>query len=205
MRNVRSLLFAVAVAVPLLAQKPPAAAPAPAPARETWVADKAHSQTEFRIRHMMSNVTGRFRDFNAAVSIDRADPARSTVEFTIQSASIDTAEPSRDEHLRSPDFFEAAKYPTISFKSQSVTPKSKDTFDVAGDLTMHGVTKHVTLPVQFNGFGKDARGNERAGFAVEYTLDRKDYGITWNRVLDEGGVLLGDDVKVTIDLEMVKK
>jgi polyisoprenoid-binding protein YceI len=204
MRNVRSLLFAVAVAVPLLAQKPPAAAPA-APARETWVADKAHSQTEFRIRHMMSNVTGRFRDFNAAVSIDRADPARSTVEFTIQSASIDTAEPNRDEHLRSPDFFEAAKYPTIAFKSQTVTPKSKDTFDVTGDLTMHGVTKHVTLPVQFNGFGKDARGNERAGFAVEYTLDRKDYGITWNRVLDEGGVLLGDDVKVTIDLEMVKK
>jgi polyisoprenoid-binding protein YceI len=199
MRLARTLLFAALVAVPMLAQKPPAAAP------ETWVVDKAHSMTQFKIRHLMSNVTGRFRDFNAAVSIDRADPARSSVEFTIQAASIDTGENTRDEHLRSPDFFEATKYPTLAFKSSVVTPKSATRFDVTGDLTMHGVTRRITLPVEFLGFGKDARGNERAGFSIETTLDRKDYNITWNRILDEGGVLLGDEVKVMIDLELVKK
>ena len=201
MRTIRNLLLAVAVAVPLLAQTPPVAAPA----RETWVSDKAHSSTEFRIRHLMSNVKGSFSDFDAVVGIVRADPARSTVEFTIRTASINTGDASRDEHLRSPDFFEAAKYPTISFKSQMITPKSATRFDVTGDLTMHGVTRKVTLPVEFNGFGKDARGNERAGFTIETVVDRKDYGITWNRLLDEGGVLLGDDVKVTIELQMVKK
>ena len=201
MRIIRNLLLAVAVAAPLLAQTPPAAAPA----RETWVSDKAHSSTEFRIRHLMSNVKGSFTDFDAVVGIDRADPSRSTVEFTIRAASINTGEASRDEHLRSPDFFESAKYPTISFKSQTVTPKSATRFDVTGDLTMHGVTKKVTLPVEFNGFGKDARGNERAGFTIETVVDRKDYGITWNRILDEGGVLLGDEVKVSVELQMVKK
>ncbi len=204
MRHVRNLLFALIAAAPLLAQTPPAAAPAPA-ARESWVVDKVHSMVQFRIRHLMSNVTGRFKDFDIAATLDRADPARSSVEFSIQAASIDTGEPPRDEHLRSPDFFEAAKYPTISFKSSVVTPKGPNQFDVTGDLIMHGVTKRVTLPVEFNGFGKDARGAERAGFAVTATLDRKDFGITWNRVLDEGGVLLGDEVKVTIDLELVKK
>ncbi|HUR81385.1 MAG TPA: YceI family protein [Thermoanaerobaculia bacterium] len=202
MKPIRSMLFALIAAAPLLAQTPPAAAPA---VRENWVVDKPHSNVEFRIRHLMSNVTGRFKDFNLAATLDRADPARSSVEFNIQAASIDTGEPPRDEHLRSPDFFEAAKYPTISFKSSVVTPKGPTQFDVTGDLTMHGVTKRVTLPIEFNGFGKDARGAERAGFAVTATLDRKDYGITWNRVLDEGGVLLGDEVKVTIDLELVRK
>lgn len=201
MRHVRTLLFAVAVAAPLLAQTPPPAAPA----RETWVVDKTHSSAEFKIRHLMSNVPGSFRDFDGVVAIDRADPARSSVEFTIQAASIDTRDAARDEHLRSPDFFEAAKYPTISFKSQKVTPKSATSFDVTGDLTMHGVTKRVTLPVTFLGFGKDARGADRAGFNIETVLDRKEYGISWNRVLDEGGVLLGDEVKVSIELEMVKK
>ena len=201
MRTVRHLLFAVAVAAPLLAQTPP---PAAAPARETWVVDKTHSSVQFRIRHIMSNVTGSFRDYDATVAIDRAQPTRSSVEFNIQAASIDTRDAGRDEHLRSPDFFEAAKYPAISFKSQTVTAKSPTSFDVTGDLTMHGVTKKVTLPVQFLGFMNDGR-NDRAGFAIETTLDRKDYGITWNRVLDEGGVLLGDEVKVIIDLEMVKK
>ena len=201
MRHVRNVLFAAALAAPLLAQTAPAAAPA----RERWVADKAHSSTQFRIRHLMSNVTGRFRDFDAVMLIDRAEPARSSVEFTIQAASIDTGDAGRDEHLRSPDFFEAAKYPSISFKSQTVVAKSPTRFDVTGELTMHGVTRPVTLPVEFLGFGKDARGNERAGFAIETTLDRKDYNITWNRLLDEGGVLLGDEVKVMIDLQMVKK
>jgi len=202
MSHVRNLLFAVAVAAPLLAQTTP---PAAAPARERWVSDKAHSRTEFKIRHLMTNVRGSFKDFDAVMFIDRAEPARSSVEFTIQAASIDTRDASRDEHLRSPDFFEAAKYPTITFRSQTVTPKSPTHFDVTGELTMHGVTRRVTLPVEFNGFARDARGVERAGFTIETALDRKDYNITWNRVLDEGGVLLGDEVKVEIELQMVKK
>jgi polyisoprenoid-binding protein YceI len=206
MRLIRSILVAAFIAVPLFAQTAAPAAAAPAPsAPEVWVADKQHSSASFKIRHLMSSVTGYFRDLDATILMDRADPAKSTVEFTIKSASIDTREPDRDEHLRSPDFFEVDKYPTITFKSTSVAAKSKTQFDVTGDLTMHGVTKRLTLPVTFLGFGPDPRGNLKAGFEIETTLDRKEYNISWNRVLDEGGVLLGDDVKVEIDLEMGKK
>jgi polyisoprenoid-binding protein YceI len=197
MNVIRRLAVLALVALPLYAQTP--AAP------EVWVIDKPHSSASFKIRHLMSNVTGYFRDFDAAIAIDRAEPARSSVEFTIKSASIDTRDADRDEHLRSPDFFEVTKYPLISFKSASVAKKSESLFDVTGDLTMHGVTKRVTLPVTFLGFGRDPRGNEKAGFEIETTLDRKDYNITWNRLLDEGGVLLGDEVKVTIELEVGKK
>lgn len=195
-----SSLFAMS-----LAAQNAAPAPVPAPATETWSVDKAHSTATFKIRHLMANVTGNFRDFDANINIDRANPAASSVEFTIQAASIDTGNTNRDEHLRSPDFFEVTKYPAITFKSTSIKAKSKTDFDVTGDLTMRGVTKRVTLPVSFLGFGKDGRGNEKAGFEIETTLNRKDYGIVWNRDLDEGGVLLGDDVKVTIDLEVGKK
>jgi len=197
MNVIRRLAVLALVAVPLFAQTP--AAP------EAWVIDKAHSLASFTLRHLMSNFTGYFRDFDAAISIDRAEPARSSVEFTIKSASIDTHDADRDEHLRSPDFFEVTKYPVISFKSTSVARKSENAFDVTGDLTMHGVTRRVTLPVNFLGFGRDPRGNEKAGFEIETTLDRKDYNITWNRLLDEGGVLLGDEVKVKIELQVGKK
>lgn len=199
MNVIRRLVVAVFLAVPLFAQTP-AAAPV-----EVWVVDKPHSSASFKIRHLMSNVTGYFRDFDAVVQINRAEPARSSVEFTIKPASIDTRDPDRDEHLRSPDFFEATKYPAITFKSTAVAKKSETLFEVTGDLTMHGVTKRLTLPVTFLGFQRDPRGNEKAGFEIATTLDRKDYNITWNRVLDEGGVLLGDEVKVTIELEMGKK
>lgn len=172
---------------------------------EVWVIDKPHSSASFRIRHLMSNVTGYFRDFDAVLQIDRAQPARSSVEFTIQSASIDTRDADRDEHLRSPDFFEVTKYPTITFKSTSVVPKSQTLFDVTGDLTMHGVTRRITLPVTFLDFQRDPRGNEKAGFEIATTLDRKDYNIKWNRLLDEGGLLLGDEVKIAIDLQVGKK
>lgn len=198
MKLIRAFLVLAVVAVPLFAQTPVAAP-------EVWVIDKPHSSASFKIRHLMSNVTGYFNDFDAVVNIDRANPAKSSVEFTIQTQSIDTRAADRDEHLRSPDFFEVAKYPTILFKSTSVAPKSATQFDVTGDLTMHGVTKRVTLPVTFHGFLRDPRGNEKAGFEITHTLDRKDYNITWNRVLDEGGLLLGDEVKVTIELELGRK
>lgn len=198
MKIIRSLLITALFATPLLAQ-------APAATTEAWGIDKAHSMVQFKIRHLMANVTAGFNDFDAAINIDRANPANSSVEFTIQATSVDTGNENRDNHLRSPDFFDVAKYPTISFKSTSVKPKSKNEFDVTGDLTIHGVTKRVTLPVTFLGFGRDPRGNEKGGFEIETTLNRKDYNIVWNRSIDEGGVLLGDDVKVTIDLEVGKK
>lgn len=193
MKVMRTLLVLAAfAALPLFAET------------ETFVVDKNHSTATFKIRHMMANVVGQFRDFSADVNIDRANPEKSAVEFTIQTTSVDTGSTNRDNHLRSADFFEVEKFPTITFKSTEVVAKSKNDFSVTGDLTMHGVTKRVTLPVTFLGFGKTARG-EKAGFEIETTLNRKDYGVIWNRNLDEGGVLLGDDVKVSINLEMDKK
>jgi polyisoprenoid-binding protein YceI len=198
MKAIRHLLaLTLLAALPVIAQLP-------APNRDTFVVDKNHSMATFKVRHMVSNVVGQFRDFNADVAIDRENPAKSSVEFTINAASIDTGNTNRDTHLKSPDFFDVEKFPTITFKSTAIAAKSKTEFDVTGDLTMHGVTKRVTLPVTFGGFGKTARG-EKAGFEVETTLNRKDYGVLWNKNLDEGGLLLGDDVKVTINLEMDKK
>ena len=203
MKLIRTLLLVLA-ALPLVAQQAPAAAAPAAAATETWTVDKAHSSAEFKVRHLMANVTGRFRTFDATVNLDRAKPANSSVEFTIDAASIDTNNTNRDEHLRSPDFFDAAKYPSITFKSVSIKERSKDQYDVTGDLTMHGVTRRITIPVSFLGFAKTQRG-EKAGFEIETKIDRKDYGIVWNRALDEGGVMLGDDVKVSINLEMNRK
>jgi polyisoprenoid-binding protein YceI len=191
---IRILLITALAATPLFAQDAP----------EAWTVDKGHSSATFKVRHMMANVVGQFRDFTGNINLDRANPAGSSVEFTIQSASIDTGNSNRDEHLRSADFFDAAKFPAITFKSTAVAAKSANEFAVTGDLTMHGVTKRVTLPVSFLGFGKTARG-EKAGFEIETTVNRKDYGIVWNKTLDEGGLLLGEDVKVTINLEVDRK
>jgi polyisoprenoid-binding protein YceI len=196
MKIVRNILFLALAAMPLVAQTPAVA--------EQWGVDKNHSTATFKVRHMMANVVGQFRDFTGDIHIDRANPEKSKVEFTIETTSIDTGNANRDEHLRSPDFFDVAKFPTITFKSTAVKAKSKNDFDVTGDLTMHGVTKSVTLPVTFLGFGKTARG-EKAGFEIETTLNRKDYGVVWNRTLDEGGFLLGDDVKISINLEVDRK
>ena len=194
MKLIRNLVLVTLIATPLLAQD----------AAEAWGIDKNHSMATFKVRHFTANVIGQFRDFDGSVAIDRANPGKSSVEFTIQATSIDTGNAKRDEHLRSADFFDVANHPTLAFKSTAVTAKSKTEFDVTGDLTIHGVTKRVTLPVTFGGFLKHPRG-EKAGFEVEATLNRKDYGIVWNQVLDAGGVMLGEDVKVTVNLELNKK
>jgi polyisoprenoid-binding protein YceI len=161
--------------------------------------DADHSGVSFSIRHFVSNVSGRFRDFDGVIKYDKANPAASSVEFTVKAASIDTANNDRDEHLRSKDFFDVQKFPTLTFTSTKVVPKDANTLDVTGNLTLHGVTKLVTFPVSLLGTVKTPKG-EKAGFETNFKLDRKEYGITWNNVLDSGPVL-GDDVKVTIEVE----
>ena len=174
-------------------------------AADTFVIDKNHSEAIFQVRHMVSRVSGRFDDFAGTITVDRANPSVSSVEFTIKAPSIDTGVADRDKHLRSADFFDAEKYPEITFKSTAIKPSGrKDVYDVTGTFTMRGVTKTLTLPVEFLGFIKDPRGNERAGFSTHTTLNRKDYGINWNRALDNGGALLSDDVDVTVNIEAAK-
>jgi polyisoprenoid-binding protein YceI len=180
------------------------AAASPALAADTYTFDKAHTTVLFQVRHIFTNVTGKFREFEGTIQVDRANPAASSVDFTIQAASIDTNEPKRDEHLRSADFFDVAKNPKITFKSTAVKATGKDAYQVTGDLTMHGVTKPVTLAVAFLGEGKDPWGNEKLGFDVTGSLNRQDFGINWNKTLDNGGVLVGDEVKVQIGVEANK-
>jgi polyisoprenoid-binding protein YceI len=173
-------------------------------AEETFSFDKNHSLVSFKIRHVVTKVEGRFREYDGTIWIDRQNPAASKVELTIQAASIDTGTADRDKHLRSADFFDVEKYPTITFKSTKIEPKGNDSFVVTGDFTMHGVTKPVQLGVKSNGFAKMGKG-EKAGFEAGATLNRKDYGIVWNRALDQGGALLGDDVEIVVQVEADKK
>ena len=177
---------------------------ATAGAADTWTFDKVHSDVSFQIRHFLSKVRGRFTDFDGTIVADRARPEASSVEFTVKAASIDTGNENRDKDLRSANFFEVEKYPDITFKSTKVTPRGQDRYDVTGTLTMHGVSKEITLPVTFLGTVNTGRG-EKAGFETGITLNRKDYGIVWNRVLEGGGTTLGDDVVVSINVEANKK
>jgi polyisoprenoid-binding protein YceI len=162
--------------------------------------DSDHSGVSFTIRHFVSNVPGRFKDFDGVIKYDPQNPAASSVNFTIQAASIDTDNGDRDNHLKGPDFFDVQKFPTLTFSSTSVKAVDADTLEVTGEMTMKGVTKKVTVPVELLGSAKTPRG-EKAGFETSFKLDRKEYGITWNRALDTGGALLGDDVKINISVE----
>jgi len=169
----------------------------------TYQIDKAHSEVIFQVRHLVTRVRGRFDDFEGTIVVDEDAPANSSVKFTIQAASIDTNEPQRDTHLRSADFFEVEKYPTLTFVSTNVAKAGADRYDVTGDLTIHGVTKSVTLPVTHLGKAKDPWGNDRVGFETEITLNRKDFGLNWNAVLEAGGFLVGDEIKVSLSIQGV--
>jgi polyisoprenoid-binding protein YceI len=162
--------------------------------------DVDHSGVGFTVRHFVSNVPGHFRDFDGVIKYDKQNPTASSVEFTVKAASIDTSNNDRDEHLRGKDFFDVQSFPTLTFTSTKVTAKDANNLDVTGNLTLHGVTKEITLPVQVLGSMKTPNG-EKAGFETAFTINRKDYGIVWNRVLDAGGSVLGDDVKVIISIE----
>lgn len=171
----------------------------------TWNIDAAHSHVEFAIRHLMiATVKGRFTEVKGVVKSDDSDPATGEVDIVIDVASIDTREPQRDAHLRSADFFDAEKFPTITFKSRGVRQVKGSRFKLVGDLTIKGVTREVVLDVNSEGRAKDPWGGERAGFTATGSIARSDFGLTWNQALEAGGVLVGDDVKISIDAELVK-
>jgi len=172
-----------------------------AAAVRSYQIDKAHSEVTFQVRHLLTKVRGHFGDFSGVVTIDEMSPANSNVDVTIQAASIDTHTPDRDNHLRSADFFDVETYPALTFKSVSVAPRGEGWFEVVGDLTIHGVTRQITLPVNYLGNGKDPWGNEKAAFEADITINRKDFNLNWNATLETGGFLVGDDVKISLSIQ----
>ncbi len=173
--------------------------------RVTYTIDASHSVVEFAVKHMMiTTVKGSFADVAGTLSIPGDDLAQASVNVTIQTASVTTRNEQRDGHLRSPDFFDAEKFPSITYASKSVQKKG-DAFVLVGDLTMHGVTKEVTLAVTDNGAGKDPWGGTRRSFEATGPIDRRDFGLEWNAALETGGVLVSTDVKLHLDLQLVKQ
>jgi polyisoprenoid-binding protein YceI len=167
--------------------------------------DPAHSTIGFAIRHYEINwVSGRFKDFSGTIRYDEQDVTKSSVEFTAKVESIDTGVAARDNHLRNADFFEVAKYPELSFKSTRVERKGKNGYVLHGDFTMKGVTKQIAIPFTVAGAIKDPRGNTRFGISAQTKIDRRDYGITWGKALEGGGLDLGNEVSIDLQLEAVK-
>ncbi len=169
-----------------------------------YTIDKTHSEAAFQVRHLVSKVRGRFTDFEGRILADEQNPGRSSVKVTIQAASLDTSQPDRDAHLRSADFFEVEKFPTLSFTSTSVSPAGPGAYTVTGDLTIHGVTRTVSVTATYLGTGTDPWGNKRAGFEAEFTINRKDFGLAWNAALETGGFLVGDEVRIFLSFEAIQ-
>lgn len=167
--------------------------------------DKAHSSVNFKIKHLFSYVNGDFNEFEGTAVYDPNDPDHWKTEATIQTASIDTNVAKRDEHLRSADFFDTATYPTITFQSTSVEKINETQARMEGLLSIHGVEKPVVLDVAIHGVGKDPWGNVKAGFSATTRINRKDFGLTWNQALETGGVLVGDEVEITLEIEASQK
>ena len=173
----------------------------------TWNIDPDHSSAGFKVKHLMvSNVNGNFNKHTGVVEIDDKDITKSTVQVTIDTNSINTNVQKRDDHLRSADFFDVAKYPTMTFVSKKVAKNGKDKLKVTGDLTLHGVTKEVVLDVEGPSVeSKDPWGNIRKGATATTKINRKDFGLAWNAALETGGVVVGDDVNIILEMEMIKK
>lgn len=174
---------------------------------QTWQIDPAHSAAHFKVRHMMvSNVRGDFQKLTGAVTFDGKDLSTLSVEAVIDATSVDTREEKRDTHLKSADFLDVANHPTITFKSKRAESAGADRMKVVGDLTIRGVTKEVVLDVEGPTPAiKDQRGMSRVGATATTTINRKDFGVNWNRALDAGGVVVSDDVEITIDLELISQ
>jgi polyisoprenoid-binding protein YceI len=174
-------------------------------ATNRWEIDVGHSAIHFWVRHMViSKVHGRFARWSGSIDLDEQDLTRSKVDVRIDASSIDTQVADRDAHLRSPDFLDVERYPELTFRSKRIE-RSGDGYRVVGDLSLHGVVREVTLEAEFAGTGKDPWGNERAGFSARGALDRKQFGLSWNAALETGGVLVGEKVEISIELEAVKK
>ena len=170
----------------------------------TWTIDPSHAEIGFAVRHLMiATVRGRFGAVSGTVTVDETNPRNSKIDVTVDVTSVDTRQEMRDNHLRSPDFFDVAKYPTMHFVSKRIDGDIGGEFRVLGDLTIRGVTREVTLTANLEGRTKDPWGNERAGFSASGKINRHDFGLTWNQALESGGVMVGDEVKLTIDVELV--
>ena len=195
MRSSLALMAAAGVALGLGATA--SAAP------DTYKIDPVHSVVSFKVRHLFSFVTGKFTKFEGTFTVDMEAVPSSTVTATVQTASVDTANPKRDEDLKGADFFDATKFPEITFKSKSVKSTGTDKADVTGDFTMHGVTKELTLHAQFLGKGKGMKGEVSGWHLTSDPIKRSDYGVNWNKAI-EGTQVVGDDVEITIDIEANK-
>jgi len=170
-----------------------------------WAIDQVHSTVEFSIRHMMiANVKGTFNSFSAEIEADPTDLTDANIEFTIDTTSVDTRNNDRDAHLTSADFFDAENYPAMTFRAVSIEKTDDDEYKVTGDLTIRDVTKSETFTVTFEGQGKDPWGVEKVGFSAAGTINRSDYGLTWNAALETGGVLVGDKVKINLQIQAAK-
>ncbi|HUR34966.1 MAG TPA: YceI family protein [Vicinamibacterales bacterium] len=167
----------------------------------TFQIDKAHSEASFQVRHLLSKVRGQFTDFAGTIEFDQDKPERSTVSFTIQTASVDTNQADRDAHLRGDDFFAVDRFPTLTFTSVAITPKGGNEYKVEGDLTIRDVTRRIVVPVTHLGLAQDPWGNEKLAFEAEVTINRRDFGLTWNAALETGGFLVGDEVKVSLQIQ----
>lgn len=167
---------------------------------QTYALDPAHSEVTFQVRHLITRVSGRFSSFAGTIDFSEAAPEQSSVSVTVQTASIDTNQADRDAHLRSDDFFSVERFPTMTFVSRSITAAGGH-FQVSGDLTIRDVTRPVVFPVTYLGKARDPWGNEKLAFESELTINRKDFGLTWNAALETGGVLVGEDVKISLSLQ----
>ena len=171
-------------------------------AQSTWTIDPTHSSVEFAVKHMVfATAKGRFTDVKGTITLDQETISNSSVTVEIGAASIDTHDDGRDAHLRSAEFFDVETFPTITFASTSVERGRGDALTITGDLTMHGVTKQVVLDAEFNGRGSSPFGHQVLSYSAKTSIDRKDFGLTWNAALDTGGVLVSDEVKITIEIE----
>ena len=176
-------------------------------ATKNWVIDPAHSEIQFKIKHLMiTNVTGSFDIFQATVQTEDEDFMKAKVSFTADIDSISTGNEQRDEHLKSADFFDAGKYPQLKFVATKFEEVDKDSsYELYGDLTIKDITKNIKLDVEFGGVVKDAYGNTKAGFSINGKINRKDYGLTWNAVTEAGGIVVSDDVRIACEIQLIEQ
>jgi polyisoprenoid-binding protein YceI len=179
---------------------------APASSISQWRVDPAHTRVEFAVKHLMiTTVRGHFADVDGTVREDATDPRRSSIEVSIKAASVDTGVDQRDAHLRSPDFFDAEQFPSLTFRSTNIAPAGENKLKVTGDLTIKGVTKPVVLDVTEEGRGGDPWGGNRAGFSATAKIDRRDFGLTWNQALEKGGWAVANEVRINLDIQLVRQ